>query len=92
MAVFYEELLRHRKSPLEALRSAQLWVHRNPGRIAERAERGLPRPDKGGRLPGTAAGPQPQVGTTHPERAAEAANRCAAVKDWAGFILSGPGR
>jgi CHAT domain-containing protein len=92
MAVFYEELLGHHKPPLEALRSAQLWVYRNPGRISERAERGAPRLDKATRLPGTAAAPRPQEGTNHPERAADQGDRRAALKDWGGFILSGPGR
>jgi tetratricopeptide (TPR) repeat protein len=92
MAVFYEELLGHHKPPLEALRSAQLWVYRNPGRISERAERGAPRLDKATRLTGTAAPSKSEGGSTHGERAPGAVNRRAAVRDWAGFILSGPGR
>ena len=92
MAVFYEELFRHHKPPLEALRSAQLWVYRNPGRIAERAERGAPRLDKARRLHGTTAASESEGESRHSERAAGAADRRAAVKDWGGFVLSGPGR
>jgi CHAT domain-containing protein len=40
MAVFYDELLRNKKPPLEALRQAQLTLYRNPGQIPELAKRG----------------------------------------------------
>jgi tetratricopeptide (TPR) repeat protein len=40
MAVFYDELLRQKKPPLEALRQAQLTVYRHPGQLRELAERG----------------------------------------------------
>jgi CHAT domain-containing protein/Tfp pilus assembly protein PilF len=40
MAVFYDELLRQKKPPLEALRQAQLTVYRRPGQLRELAERG----------------------------------------------------
>jgi CHAT domain-containing protein len=40
LAVFYDELLRKKKPPLEALRQAQLALYRNPGAMAELAERG----------------------------------------------------
>jgi CHAT domain-containing protein len=89
MAVFYEELLRHKKPPLEALRAAQLFVYRNPGRIKELAERGAPRLEKAQRLPATAAGAG--GAPTGPERAGIGAGGRAAAQDWAGFVLSGPG-
>src|SRR5262249_19499255 len=50
MAVFYEELLRNRRPPLEALRAAQLFVYRHPGRVKELAERGPPLLGKAKRL------------------------------------------
>jgi CHAT domain-containing protein len=40
MAVFYDELLKNKKPPLEALRQAQLTLYRNPAQIAELARRG----------------------------------------------------
>jgi hypothetical protein len=51
MDVFYEERLRHGRSPLEALRTAQLCVYCHPEWIRARAERGAPRPDKAMKLP-----------------------------------------
>jgi CHAT domain-containing protein len=43
MAVFYDELLRQKRPPLEALRQAQLTVYRHPQQVAELAERGAVR-------------------------------------------------
>jgi tetratricopeptide (TPR) repeat protein len=40
MAVFYDELLRNKRPPLEALRQAQLTLYRSPTQIAELAKRG----------------------------------------------------
>jgi CHAT domain-containing protein len=77
MALFYDELLREHKPPLDALRRAQLTVYRNPGRIKELAERGAERPKaKASDVPAPAAAPGPR----------------APVKDWAGFVLSGLGQ
>jgi CHAT domain-containing protein len=77
MAVFYDELLRQQKPPLEALRQAQLTLYCNPGRLKELAERGSERPKaKASEAPATAEAPGPR----------------APVKDWAGFVLSGLGR
>jgi hypothetical protein len=89
MAVFYEELLHNHKPPLEALRAAQLFVYRNPSRIKEVAQRGAPLLDKAKKLTGSSASAEresPPSGRTggEPSRRAEA-------KDWAGFVLSGPG-
>jgi CHAT domain-containing protein len=80
MALFYDELLRKKRPPLEALRQAQLYVYRHPGQVKELAERGPPRRDLVEKIP--AASTQPAA----PPRTR------AAVKDWAGFFLSGPGR
>ena len=83
MDAFYAALFRDRKPPLEALRAAQLHVYRNPGRPLEVAKRGAPIQGKAAKLPGAApvtADPAVEPG------------RRAAVRDWAGFVLSGPGR
>jgi CHAT domain-containing protein len=83
MGLFYRELLERGQSPLEALRTAQLYLYRHPGQIKELAERGQPLLAKGARLPEPEAqpGPQPAAGRQR-----------AAVKDWAAFVLSGVGR
>jgi CHAT domain-containing protein/Tfp pilus assembly protein PilF len=75
MALFYDRLLRHKETPLEALRQAQLFLYRHPKRIKELAERGAPRLELAVPAPKESAG-----------------GKRAAVKDWAGFILSGLGR
>jgi CHAT domain-containing protein/Tfp pilus assembly protein PilF len=90
MRVFYEELLRNRKPPLEALRAAQLFIYRHPGRIKELAERGAPLLEKAQRLPGSSAGAAGS--STAPGRSEDDPGGRAAAKDWAGFVLSGPGR
>ncbi len=79
MGLFYREL-QAGKPPLEALRAAQLYLYQHPGQIKELAERRL-NIAKGGKLPEPKTEPQPQT-----ER------KPAAVKDWAGFVLSGVGR
>jgi tetratricopeptide (TPR) repeat protein len=76
MAKLYDGLWREGKSPLEALRQAQLLVYRHPERIAELAERGRPTGLKTLQLPVEPA--------TDGKRSA--------TKLWAGFILSGAGR
>ena len=40
MGLFYRELLDGGKTPLEALRSAQLYHYRNPGQIKDLADPG----------------------------------------------------
>jgi CHAT domain-containing protein len=77
MAVFYDELLNKHRPPLEALRQAQLTLYRHPQQIAELAERGPIRRKLA------------QAGAT--TEAPKGSGR-AAVKDWAGFVLSGLGR
>jgi CHAT domain-containing protein len=80
MALFYDELLQKKRPPLEALRQAQLYVYRHPERLKELAERGPPRRDVVEKVP---------AGNTQPAAQPQAH---AAVKDWAGFFLSGAGR
>jgi CHAT domain-containing protein len=80
MALFYDELLQKKRPPLEALRQAQLYVYRHPEQVKALAERGPPRRDKVEKVP---------EGSSPPAAAPSAR---AAIKDWAGFFLSGPGR
>lgn len=80
MNVFYDELLSKKKSPLEALRTAQLTLYRNPDLIPAlaRGERG-----------------SPVVETKSTAAAAvklEPPKHRAAPNQWAGFVLSGLGR
>jgi hypothetical protein len=88
MAVFYEELLHNHKPPLEALRAAQLYVYRNPDQIKDLAERGPPLLGKAAKLPGSS---KVAGAAARPERPVDEPRRRAAAKDWAGFVLSGPG-
>jgi tetratricopeptide (TPR) repeat protein len=90
MAVFYEELLHNHQPPLEALRSAQLWVYRHPDQIKQRAERGAPLLVNAKELHGSAAQTKHDASLL-PGPTGEPPRRSAA-KDWAGFLLSGPGR
>jgi CHAT domain-containing protein len=77
MTLFYHKLWQEKKPPLDALREAQLTLHRHPERIGELAkERGL-NLDKVVKLPPTPAG---------------AKGRTAPAKQWAAFVLSGAGR
>jgi CHAT domain-containing protein len=80
MSLFYHHLWREQKTPLEALRLAQLELYRHPKRIAKLArlrgpdlEREISRPSE------------------TPESATKPGDR-AGVKLWAGFTLSGLGR
>jgi CHAT domain-containing protein len=77
MARFYHRLWAQKQPPLEALRQAQLEVYRNPGRIAEWAQRGID----------VAEAPLPKP----PERPAKPGER-ARTGQWAAFVLSGAGR
>ena len=78
MGLFYRSLWVDKKPPLEALRSAQLYLYRHPGLIPELAKRRgsdwveepLPKPRK----------PRGPRGKTADPRL------------WAAFLLSGPGR
>ncbi len=81
MAIFYDQLWRQNKPPIEALRAAQLMLYRDPtlvGRLAR--ARGTPDFDKTVRRPE----PVPGAGGPGPRRAD--------AKDWAAFVLSGWGR
>jgi CHAT domain-containing protein len=84
MAIFYDQLWRQHKPPIEALRTAQLTLYRHPevvGQLA--AARGTPDFDK------LVQRPEPMPGAAHPEPSVK--DR-APVKQWAAFVLSGWGR
>jgi CHAT domain-containing protein len=89
MAVFYEALLRVHRPPLEALRAAQLYVYHHPDQIKDLAERGAPVLDKARRVPGSS--PAGDGASPAPGRPGGEPSGRAAAKDWAGFVLSGPG-
>jgi CHAT domain-containing protein len=81
MAQFYHELRARKRSPLEALREAQLTIYRHPERIADLAgERGRPALDAAARLGSAAARKPGEAPKTTP------------TKLWAAFMLSGVGR
>jgi CHAT domain-containing protein len=80
MAIFYDQLWRQGKPPIEALRMAQLTLYYHPERIGELA-----------RARGT---PDFDTVVTRPVRpsASGGAAPHADAKDWAAFVLSGWGR
>jgi CHAT domain-containing protein len=80
MALFYDELLQKQRPPLKALRQAQLHIYCHPEQVKQLAERGPPRRDQVEKMPAGGG----------PPAAAPLAR--AAIKDWAGFFLSGAGR
>jgi CHAT domain-containing protein len=80
MSLFYHHLWREQKTPLEALRLAQLELYRHPKRIPKLAK--LRGPDLEHELSRPVETPEP---------ATKPSDR-AAVKLWAGFTLSGLGR
>jgi CHAT domain-containing protein/tetratricopeptide (TPR) repeat protein len=80
MAVFYHELLRNGRTPLEALHQAQLYVYRHPEQIPTLARTRGPDFDKVVRLSADEAKARP------------AASAHADIKLWAGFVLSGLGQ
>jgi tetratricopeptide (TPR) repeat protein len=77
MKVFYTELWKENKPPLEALREAQLYVYRHPdeiGKLADNRGLGVSRP------------------VTLPDGAAvKPGSQTAPVRQWAGFVLAGVG-
>jgi CHAT domain-containing protein len=86
MGLFYHALLEEKQSPLDALRSAQLYLYRHPEKVSElaqRLERGAPLLAQGVKVA------QPE---TKPKPPPTVENKRAAVKDWAAFVLSGIGR
>jgi CHAT domain-containing protein len=80
MALFYHELWVKEQPPLEALRRAQLALYRHPGEVRALATLRGPDFDKTVRR------------VTQPPRAGERPQRAGLVRDWAAFVLSGPGR
>ncbi len=81
MAQFYHELRVNKRTPLAALREAQLTIYRHPERIADLAgERGRPALEKAAKLGSAPAKP-----------AVAGAGKKAGTKLWAAFVLSGAG-
>jgi CHAT domain-containing protein/tetratricopeptide (TPR) repeat protein len=81
MALFYDQLWRLNKPPIEALRAAQLALYHHPELVGKLARaRGTPDFDKLVQRPEAVAG----GGGPGPRRAD--------AKDWAAFVLSGWGR
>jgi CHAT domain-containing protein len=80
MAVFYHELWQEGRPPLEALRQAQLALYRNPKDVGTLAKGRGPDFDKTVKR------------VVQPPPKGERPTKPAAVKDWAAFVLSGPGR
>jgi CHAT domain-containing protein/tetratricopeptide (TPR) repeat protein len=77
MAVFYDQLWRQNRPPIEALRAAQLTLYHHPERAGELARaRGTPDFEKLVSRPVDSSG-------------APAAGRRGEAKDWAAFVLSG---
>ena len=86
MAIFYDQLWRQIKPPIEALRTAQLTLYYHPERAGELARaRGTPDFDKLVQRPV----PIPGAGQV---RIASGQDRNAPVKQWAAFVFSGWGR
>jgi CHAT domain-containing protein len=79
MAKFYDGLWRQGKTPLEALRQAQLTIYRHPERIADLADRGRPKFNDTVRLPADV-------------RPGAAGRARTPTRLWAAFVLSGVGR
>ena len=78
MRLFYFKVFRENKSPLVALREAQLAIYHNPDQIGSLASARAPEFGKAVKL---VDGAQPTT-----------ANGKAATRLWAGFVLSGSGR
>ncbi len=82
MAIFYDQLWRQRKPPIEALRTAQLTIYRHPESIPQLAKaRGTP--DFGKLV---------QRLDAVPDNGQPAPQEHARVDQWAAFVLSGWGR
>ena len=83
MAIFYDQLWRQQKPPIEALRNAQLVIYRHPELVGELAKaRGTPDFDK------LVQRPEPRPGVGHGQGSKDRAP----AKQWAAFVLSGWGQ
>jgi CHAT domain-containing protein len=81
MSQFYHELRVNKRTPLAALREAQLTILRHPERVADLAgERGRPALEKAVKL-----------GSAPAKRPGAKKGKRAHPRLWAAFVLSGPG-
>jgi CHAT domain-containing protein/tetratricopeptide (TPR) repeat protein len=88
MTLFYHYLWDKELPPLEALRRAQLYLYYHPEQIPALAQERGPKRDVMAKVPDE---PKPPAGEK-PVGQSERAKGRAAVKQWAGFLLSGTGR
>ena len=82
MTLFYRNLWQEKLPPLQALRKAQLYLYRHPEEIPKIAIARGPRLDVIAKAPDT----------PDPKKPESDSKKRAAVRQWAGFILSGSGR
>jgi len=87
MKVFYYKLWKEGKPPIEALREAQLTIYRDPDLIDELAD------VEGEEVGQVLRGPRGPVlePVPIPKEGPSPAPRTADPRDWAAFVLSGPG-
>jgi CHAT domain-containing protein len=88
MALFYHYLWDKELPPLQALRRAQLYLYYHPEEIPALAQERGPKRDVVAKVPDE---PKPPTGEK-PIADSERPKGRAAVKQWAGFLLSGYGR
>jgi CHAT domain-containing protein/Tfp pilus assembly protein PilF len=88
MTLFYHYLWDKELPPLEALRRAQLYLYYHPEEIPALAQERGPKRDVVAKVPDE---PKPPAGEK-PVAERERPKGRAAVKQWAGFLLSGAGR
>jgi CHAT domain-containing protein len=88
MTLFYHYLWDKGLPPLEALRRAQLYLYYHPEAIPALAQERGPKRDVVAKVPDE---PKPPVGEK-PVAESERPKGRAAVRQWAGFLLSGTGR
>jgi CHAT domain-containing protein len=86
MTLFYRHLWEDKLPPIEALRRAQLEVHRNPGLIPRWAK-GERAPDVKGVRPPTGGDPKANTDASVADT-----DGLASIRQWAAFTLSGMGR
>jgi CHAT domain-containing protein len=88
MTLFYHYLWDKELPPLQALRRAQLYLYYHPEEIPALAQERGPKRDVIAKVPDEPKPPAGEKPAAEPERP----KGRAAVKQWAGFLLSGSGR